>query len=74
MLQWTNTTSVISKWGTSSPFLLSVILFSMFASNFIVSGVKSSRYYPVLLLNVIPFPILFADIIIEGLSIIYLFF
>ena len=43
ILQWTNTTSVISKWGPLSPFLSLVILFSVLPSNFIVSGVKSSR-------------------------------
>ena len=41
MLQWTNITSVISKWGKFLPFLSSVILLSMIPSNFIVSGFKS---------------------------------
>ena len=41
--QWANTTSVISKWSTFWPLLFSVILFSVLPSNYIVSGVKSSR-------------------------------
>ena len=43
ILQWTNTTLVISKCGTFPPFLFLVILFSVRPSNFIVSGVKSSK-------------------------------
>ena len=38
------TTSVNSKCGTFSPFLSLVTLFSVLPCNFIVSGVKSSRY------------------------------
>ena len=41
MLQWTNSTSVISKWGTYSSFLSSVILFLALSSNFILPDVKS---------------------------------
>ena len=62
ILQWTNTTFAISKFGTFSPFLFLVILFSAFPSYFIVSGVNS-RLYPVLVLNVIPFSILFTYIL-----------
>ena len=47
LLQWANTISVISKCGTFSPFLSLIILFSVFPKNLIVSGAKSSRYYPV---------------------------
>ena len=54
---------------TFSSLLSLVILFSVIPINFIVSGVKSSKYYPVLILNVILFSILFTYIIIEGLSI-----
>ena len=36
-----NTTSVISRCGSLSPFLSFVILFSVLPSNFIVLGVKS---------------------------------
>ena len=38
-----NTNSATSKFGTFSPFLSLVILLSVLPSNFIVSGVKSSR-------------------------------
>ena len=43
ILQWTNTTSVISKWGLFSPFLSLFISLLVLPSNFIVSGVNSSR-------------------------------
>ena len=45
MLQWTNITSVISRYayGLFSPFLSLVNLFSVLPSNLIVSSVKSSR-------------------------------
>ena len=43
ILQWTNTTSVISKWGIFSVFLSSVIFLLMLPSNFNISGVKSLR-------------------------------
>ena len=36
ILQWTNTTLVISKGGICSPFLSLVILLSVLPSNFIV--------------------------------------
>ena len=39
----------------------------MLPSNFIVSGVKSSKQYPVLISKVIVFSILFISISIEGL-------
>ena len=39
MLRWTNTTSVIYKWGIVSTFLSLVILFLVLPSSFIVSGV-----------------------------------
>ena len=74
MLQWTNTTSVISKYGTFSPFLFLPILFTVLPFNFVVSGVTSSKEYPVLILNAILFPILFKYILIEGLSIFSLYF
>ena len=54
-IQWTNTTSLISRCGTFSPFFSLVILYSVLPSNFIVSGVKSSRLYPFLILNVTPY-------------------
>ena len=43
VLQWTNTTSVISKLGTFSSFLSLVILLLVPPSDFIVSGVKRLR-------------------------------
>ena len=42
-LQCINTTSVISKWGAFSPCSFFIILLLVLPSNFIVSGVKSSR-------------------------------
>ena len=44
MLQWTNTTSVISIWGTVSTFLSLVISLLMLASNLIVFKVISRLY------------------------------
>ena len=41
----------------------------MFPSNFIVSGVKNSRQYPVLILNVALFFILFIYIFVGALSV-----
>ena len=67
ILQWANTTSVISRCGTFSPFLSLVILFSVLLSNFIVSSVKSSRMYQFLILNVILFSVLFPYIVTDGL-------
>ena len=67
--QWTNSTSVISRCGTFSPFLSFVILFSALPSSFIVSDVKSSRLYPSLILNVTLFSILFTYISTDGLLI-----
>ena len=43
VIQRTNTTFVISRCGTFSPFLSLVISFSGLPSNFIVSVVKSAR-------------------------------
>ena len=43
MLQWTNTTLVISKWDTFLPFSSLVTSALVLPSNFIVSGVKSLR-------------------------------
>ena len=59
ILKWTNTTPVIFEQGTFSPSLSLAMLFSSLVSNFIVSGVKSSRVYPVLILNVNLFSVLF---------------
>ena len=53
--------------STFSPFLSLDILLSVLSSNFIVPGVKSSRYYPFLISNVILFSILFTYILIDGL-------
>ena len=68
-LQWTNTTSVFSKLGTFSIFLSLVILFLLLARNFIFSGVKSLRWYPFFISNVILFSIWFQYILIERLSV-----
>ena len=46
-----------------SPFLSLVTLFSVLRSNLIVSGVKSSRQYPALILNVILLSILLTYIL-----------
>ena len=42
-LQWTNTGSVISDWGTFLPFLSFAIFCSLLPNNFIVSGGKSAK-------------------------------
>ena len=47
-------------------FFSLAILFSVLSSNFIVSGVKSSRLYPFLLLNVTLFSIFFTYICTDG--------
>ena len=52
-----NITSVISKRGAFSPSSSLVILLLVLPSNFNVSRVKSSRWYPMLILNVILFSI-----------------
>ena len=62
LLQCTNTTAVISKSGIFSPFSYFIILLLDLPSNFVVSGVENWRYYPVLILNVILFSILFTYI------------
>ena len=72
ILQWTNTNLIISKWGKFWLFLSLVTLFSVLPSNFIVSGVESSRKYPVLILDAILFLILFLYILIEVLSVIFI--
>ena len=71
ILQWVNTSSVISKWDTFLPFFFSFILLLLFPSIFIVSGVKGSIYYPVFISNVIIFSILFTYILIEGLPVFF---
>ena len=48
-----------------------VILLLLLPSNFIVLRVKSSRWYTVSILNVILFSILFTDILIGGLSVVF---
>ena len=65
ILQWTNTTSVISRCHTFSPFLNLVILFSVFPSYFIVSGVKPSRLYPFLILNKILFSLIYISLLMD---------
>ena len=65
------TTSVNSKGVSFSQFLSLVILLLLLPSNIIVSGVESSRYYPVFNLNVIVFSIIFTYIIIQELSVIF---
>ena len=67
ILQWTDTTLVILKWGTFSPFSSLVILFLVVPSDVITSDMKNPRKYPFLILNVIS--LLFAYIIIGGLSV-----
>ena len=69
ILEWNNTTSVISKRDTFSPFLTLVILLLLLPNNFMFSGGKSSRKYSLLILNVFLFPILYTYILIEGLSV-----
>ena len=66
ILQYTNTTSLIYKWGTFSPFLSLVILLLVLPNNFIVSRVKICRQYPIFIFNVILHSILFTYIFIEG--------
>ena len=69
ILQWTDTTLAILKWGTFSPFSSLVILFLVVPSDVITSDMKNPRKYPFLILNVILFSLLFAYIIIGGLSV-----
>ena len=68
-VQCTNTTLVISKWGIFPPFSSIAILFLVLLSNFIVAGIKSLRRYPVFILNVILFSILFTYIFTGGSSV-----
>ena len=58
----------------SHHFHFSYILLSVLPSNFIVSGIKSSRYYSEFILYVIVFSILFIYIFIEGLIVFSPFF
>ena len=60
--EWTNISSAVSKWGTFLPFSSIVILHLVLPSNFIVLGVKGSKKYLVLILNVILFSVLFTYI------------
>ena len=62
---------ILSKFPPTPfiPEMRLVILFSVIPSSFIVSGVKSSRLYPFLILNVTLFSILFTYICTDGLSI-----
>ena len=69
LLQCTNTTSVISKLGKFSPSLFLVILLLVLPSNFIVSGVKSLKYYLAFTLKVVLLSVLFMCTIIERLSV-----
>ena len=69
ILQWTNTTSVISRGGTFSLFLSLVILLLVFPSNLVVSGVNNPKLYPSLISNVTLFSILFIYICTDGLSV-----
>ena len=50
-----NSISAISKYGTFSPVSSLFISFLVLPRNFTVSGFKSLRWYPVLILNVILF-------------------
>ena len=59
MLQWSNISSLISRWGTFPPLLSLVILFSVFTTNVTVSSIRNSRENQVLILNVILFSVLF---------------
>ena len=63
ILQWTETTWVISKWDTFWLFSYLIILLLVLSNSFIVSGVKSSRLYHVFILNVILLSIILAYII-----------
>ena len=67
MLQCTNTTCVISRCGTFSKFLSLDILLSVLPNSLIASGVKSSRWYPVLILYVILFSVLFTYIFLNDI-------
>ena len=69
ILPLTNTTSAICSFGTLSLLLSLVIILPVPPSNFIVSGVKSSRYHLGLILNVIIFWIFLTDILTGGLPV-----
>ena len=71
ILQWTNTTSVISKWGTFSKFSYLVILLLLLPINFTVSRVESWRWYPVSILNVILISSLSTYILTWGLNVLW---
>ena len=68
-LHYCNTTSVISKQGTFSPFSSLVILLLVPSSNFINSELDSWKLYPFFILKVILFSILFTYILIGRLSV-----
>ena len=72
--QYYNELILTSRCGPFSPFLSLVILFSVLPSNFIASGVKSSRLHPFLILNVILVSILFKYIFTDGLYFLHVFF
>ena len=64
-----NENEIILNEAYFCQFLSLVILLLVFPSNFIDSGVKGLRYYPVYLLDVILSFILFMYVIIERLSV-----
>ena len=55
--KYTKTTSTVSNFGTSSPFLFLLITFFELPNNCIVSSVNSSSLYPVFILKTILFVI-----------------
>ena len=63
ILQRTSSTLAITKLGTFSQLLSSVILFLVVASNLIVWDSKNSRQNLVLVLNVIVFSVVFTYIL-----------
>ena len=70
IIQWTNTTPVISRYFFTV-FIFGYFIFSA-PNHFIVSYVKSLRLYPLLILKRILFSIWFTYIFIGGLLIFYL--
>ena len=68
ILLWTNTISVIFKLGKLSPFSSLCALLLVLPGNLILLGVESCRWYPVWILNVILFSILFTYIFVGGFS------
>ena len=61
-------TNVYKTLESYTWFLPLAIFFSVLPSSFILSSFKGSRIYPVLILNVILFSILFTYILTDGLS------